>query len=196
MSLLFTMLLLSVKVLSQECPCVETAIIGTGAKASAIHNNKVVAMDNAIINLGESIHLYVKESTGEITWYKDGKLIENTFVSPNETTEYTVKSTLKGCPEVIAKVRIQVEKPSIEELTNAVAIFLNPANNYVTIFTSNKDIKSIQINSLIGEKLKFFEFQDKSKQQTCSLSDLTTGVYIFTIELDGNRTITKKLIKN
>lgn len=195
-NLLFLMLLISIKIFSQECPCVKTAIIGTDAKASTIHNNKLVAMDNVTIKLGESINLYTKENTGKITWFKDGKSIENTLVSPMETTEYTAKSSLNGCPEIIAKVQVTVEKPSFEDLNNAVAIYPNPTDDFVTIIANNKEIKSIQINNLVGGKLKTYQFRNNLKQQTLNISDLTTGVYIVAIEVEGNNTITKKLIKN
>lgn len=195
-NLLFIMLLISIRCFSQECPCVKTAIIGTDAKASTIHNNKLVAMDNAIIKLGESINLYTKENTGKIAWYEDGKLIENTLVSPKETTEYTATSSLNGCPEITAKVQISVEKSSIEDLNNSVAIYPNPTNDYVTIAANNKEIKSIQINNLVGGKLKTYQFSNNLKQQTLNISDLTTGVYIVAIKIEGNNTITKKLIKN
>ena len=190
------MLLISIKSFTQECPCVKTAIIGTDAKMFTIHNNEVVAMDNVTIKLGESINLYTKESKGKITWYKDGQLISNTLISPTETTEYTVKSSLDGCPEVIAKVQIKVDKLSFEDINNEVAIYPNPTNDYVTISSNSEVIKSIQINNLVGGKLKTFQFGKNLKQQTLNISDLTTGVYIFIIEVEGNNTIPKKLIKN
>jgi Secretion system C-terminal sorting domain len=194
-NLLFIMLLISIRSFSQECPCVKTAIIGTDAKASTIHNNKLVVMDNVTIKLGESINLSTKENTGKVSWFKDGKLIENTLVSPKETTEYAAKSTLNGCPEIIAKVQVKVDKSS-NDLNNAVAIYPNPTDDYVTISANNKEIKSIQINNLVGGKLKTFQFDNNLKHQTLNFSDLTTGVYIVIIEVEGNNTITKKLIKN
>lgn len=195
-NLLFLMLLISIRSFSQECPCVKTAIIGTDAKASTIHNNKLVAMDNVTIKLGESINLSTKENTGKVSWFKDGKIIENTLVSPKETTEYTVKSSLNGCPEVIAKVQVKVEKTLMEDLNNAVTIYPNPTYDYVTISSNSQEIKSIQINNLVGGNLKTFKIGNNLKQQTLNISDLTAGVYIVTIELKGNNTITKKLIKN
>jgi len=39
---LFVMLLMSIRSFSQECPCVKTAIIGTDARGTTIHNNKIV----------------------------------------------------------------------------------------------------------------------------------------------------------
>jgi hypothetical protein len=195
-NLLFLMLLISIRSFSQECPCVKTAIIGTDPKASAIHNHKVVAMDNVTIKLGESIHLYTKENTGKVAWYKDEILIENTLVSPKETTEYTVKSSLNDCPDVMAKVQIKVDKPLFEEIYNAVAIYPNPTNDYITISSDNKEINSIQINNLVGGKLKTFQFGNNLKQQTVNISNLTTGIYIVIIEVEGNNTINKKLIKN
>ena len=195
-NLLFLMLLISIRSFSQECPCVKTAIIGTDAKASTIHNNKLVAMDNVTIKLGESINLSTKENTGKVSWFKDGKIIENTLVSPKETTEYTVKSSLNGCPEVIAKVQVKVEKTLMEDLNNAVTIYPNPTYDYVTISSNSQEIKSIQINNLVGGNLKTFKIGNNLKQQTLNISDLKAGVYIVTIELKGNNTITKKLIKN
>ena len=195
-NLLFIMLLISIRSFSQECPCVKTAIIGTDAKASTIHNNKLVAMDNATIKLGESINLYTKENTGKVSWFKDGKLIENTLVSPKETTEYIAKSTLNGCPEVIAKVQVKVEKTLIEDLNNAVTIYPNPTYDRVTISSNSREIKSIQVNNLVGGNLKTYKIGNNLKQQTLNISDLTTGVYIVAIEVEGNNTITKKLIKN
>lgn len=190
------MLLISIRSFSQECPCVKTAIIGTDAKASTIHNNKLVAMDNVTIKLGEIINLSTKENTGKVSWFKDGKLIENTLVSPKETTEYIAKSTLNGCPEVIAKVQVKVEKTLIEDLNNAVTIYPNPTYDYVTISSNSQEIKSIQINNMVGGNLKIFNIGNNLKQQTLNISDLTTGVYIVAIEVEGNNTITKKLIKN
>ena len=195
-NLLFIMLLISIRSFSQECPCVKTAIIGTDAKASTIHNNKLVTMDNVTIKLGEIINLSTKENTGKVSWFKDGKLIENTLVSPKETTEYIAKSTLNGCPEVIAKVQVKVEKTLIEDLNNAVTIYPNPTYDYVTISSNSQEIKSIQINNMVGGNLKIFNIGNNLKQQTLNISDLTTGVYIVAIEVEGNNTITKKLIKN
>ena len=195
-NLLFLMLLMSIRSFSQECPCVKTAIIGTDAKASTIHNNKLVAMDNATIKLGESINLYTKENTGKVSWFKDGKLIENTLVTPKETTEYTVKSSLNGCPEIIAKVQVKVEKTLIEDLNNAVTIYPNPTYDRLTISSNSQEIKSIQVNNLVGGNLKTYKIGNNLKQQTLNISDLTTGVYIVTIEVEGNNIITKKLIKN
>lgn len=195
-NLLFLMLLMSIRSFSQECPCVKTAIIGTDAKASTIHNNKLVAMDNVTIKLGESINLYTKENTGKVSWFKDGKLIENTLITPKETTEYTVKSSLNGCPEIIAKVQVKVEKTLSEDLNNAVTIYPNPTYDRVTISSNSQEIKSIQVNNLVGGNLKTFKIGNNLKQQTLNISDLTTGVYIVAIEVEGNNTITKKLIKN
>jgi hypothetical protein len=193
---LFVMLLMSIRSFSQECPCVKTAIIGTDARGTTIHNNKIVAMDNATIKLGESINLYTKENTGKTTWYKNKELIDDTNVSPTETIEYIVKSTLKGCPDAVATVRIQVDKSSIDEADNQVAVFPNPTNDFVSISSNNKELKRIDINNLLGEKVKSFQVGNHLKQQTLNISDLLIGVYLITVEIEGGIIITKKLIKN
>ena len=190
------MLIKSIDVFSQDCPCVKTAIIGTNTKVPIVHNNKLVAMDNVTINLGESVNLYIKESTGENTWYKDGNLIENTLVSPKETTEYTVKSTLDGCPELIAKIQIKVNKSLSENLNNSVNVYPNSADNYMVISSKSKRIKNIKIYNLIGEKIETFECGNDINYQMLNISNLTIGIYIVMIELEGNSTIVKKLVKN
>jgi hypothetical protein len=195
-NLLFLMLLISIGSFSQECPCVKTAIIGTDVKSSTIHNNKVVAMDNITIKLGESINLFTKENTGKVTWYKDGKIIRNTLVSPTKTIEYTVKSSLVGCPEASAKVQIQVKQTPLDNLNNEAIVFPNPTNDHVTISANNKGIISITITNLIGGSLKTFQFDRNLTEQSLNISDLATGVYIVRIEVKGNKMTTKKLIKN
>lgn len=192
----FLMLFMSIKVFSQECPCVKAAIIGTDTSATSNHNNRVIAMDSATIAKGESINLYTKESTGKITWYKDEQLLDNTLVMPTETTEYTVKSVLTGCPDAVAGVLIKVQKNTIEEISNDISIYPNPANDMATISSANRAIKSIKITNLSGRNIMAIRFSTNLKQQTINISDLTTGVYLLSIETEGNNTITKKLIKN
>lgn len=197
--ILFLLHLLSIKAFSQQCPCIKTAIIGTTNSSSFIHNNIVVGMDNRTINYGESIHLYTKAHTGKLSWYKAGKLIDNTFVCPNQTTEYIVKSSLSGCPDVSAKVLISVNKTLFDDHIsndNDVIIYPNPADGYLTISADNKHIKNIEIHTLNGIKLKKFECKNDSKHGSWDISDLPTGVYVVIIEMEGNKKITKRLIKN
>lgn len=49
---------------------------------------------------------------------------------------------------------------------------------------------------MVGGNLKTFKIGNNLKQQTLNISDLITGVYVVIIEVEGNNTITKKLIKN
>jgi hypothetical protein len=194
--ILLLMLFVSIRSFSQDCPCVKAAIIGTDATAFISHNNKVVVMDNVTINLGESINLYTKENIGKINWYKDGLLVSNTLVTPTETTEYTAKSKLDGCPDAIATVQIKVQKTSVDQLNNEVSISPNPTHSNLIISTNNKIIKSINITNLLGETVKTLDFSSHLRQQSVNISSLTAGVYILNIEVEGENTITKKIIKN
>lgn len=189
-NLLFLMLLISIKSFSQECPCVKTAIIGTAAKTSIVHNNKVVAMDDVEINLGESVNLKTIKKIGKVTWYNNGKKILNTLVSPLETTEFTVISSLNGCPDAFDKVVVRVNK-----LLNEVAIYPNPTNGILTVTSRNKGIKSVQIKSLNGNELLNKSYKEDSKSRKINLSALIAGVYLVMIELTDNTIISKKIIK-
>lgn len=82
--ILFAMLIVSLNTYSQECPCIKTPIIGTNVKSSYNYNNHVLAMEDTEILQGESIQLTTQKKFGNVTWYKNGVELFNTFVSPTE----------------------------------------------------------------------------------------------------------------
>lgn len=194
--LLFLMLLTGIKGFSQECPCVKTAIIGTNAKASIVHNNKIVAMGDVEINSGESVHLKTINIIGKATWYNADKEITNTLVSPTQTTEFTVKSSLNGCPDAFDKVVVKVNKSLKEQTDNTVSVYPNPTNDFLTVTTQKGVIESIQINSINGNTLFTNSYKENSGSKTLNISALSSGVYFINIELAGKVVIIKKIIKN
>ena len=192
-TIFFLLILLSIKSLAQECPCVKAAILGNDAKLVSAHTNRVVAMQDTTINSGDTVNLYTRFSAGKFIWYKKGEVVVNTAVAPTETTEYTVKSILNDCPDAFDKVIITVETQLNE---NRILIFPNPATNYVTISDSKKAIRKIRINNLAGICFGTYTYKVYANQQTVNLSTLSPGVYLVAIELEGNETVTKEIIKH
>jgi hypothetical protein len=194
MKTIFLLLIfLSIKSLAQECPCVKAAILGNDAKVSSTHTNSVIAMQDTTISSGDTVKLYTRFSAGRFIWYKKGEVVFNTAITPTETTEYTVKSILNDCPDAFDKVIITVE-PHLNE--NRISIFPNPATSYVTISDSKKAISKIRINNLAGICFGTYTYKAYENQQRVNLSTLNPGAYLVTIELEGNKTITKEIIKH
>lgn len=193
--ILFILLIMSINIYSQECSCIKTAIIGTNVKSSYSYNNHVVAMEDTEILQGEFIQLTTQKTFGCITWYKDGEELFNTVVSPSETTEYTVKSSLNGCPDSFDKVRIKV-KTALSEQENLVSVYPLPSQNSITFSAPQNTIKSVQISNLLGAKVLNYTCENNLSQQTLNISGLEIGIYIASICLGNNTVITCKILKN
>lgn len=193
---LLLMLFIGITGFSQDCPCVKTAIIGTTAKSSIIHNNKVVAMDDFEISLGETVILQTKENTGKVIWYRNGERLINNYVKPIGTTEYTVKSSLGDCPDAVDKVIIKVNDKTTKNANNVVIIYPNPAIDYVKVSSSKKGINSIHVSNLIGMSVLQRQYKSSRSELMLEISSLSSGIYNLTIKLEDNTTIIKKLIKN
>jgi hypothetical protein len=193
--ILFIMLIMSINTYSQECPCIKTAIIGTNVKSSYNYNNYVVAMEDTEIPQGTSIQLTTQKKFGNVTWYKDGVELFNTFVSPTETTKYTVKSSLNGCPDSFDKVKIKVKTP-LSEQENLVSVYPVPTRNLITFSAPKNTIKSIRISNLVGVNVINYSCENNIRQQTLNISSFEVGTYIASICLDNNTVITCKILKN
>lgn len=192
--LLFLMLFVSITSFAQECPCVKAAVLGQNGTSSATHNNTVVVMDDMTINQGEFVNLTTKSSTGKTIWFQNGKPLSNLTVSPNQTTEYEVKSVLNGCPDASAKVIITVNQ-SLDGMEENVTVYPNPTKDMVTI-SAKKTIKSVRFDNLSGATVKTYQNRNNTNECSIDISKIAQGVYLMQIELEGQQIITKKLIKN
>ncbi len=193
MKIMLLLFLMSMRTHSQ-CPCIKTAIIGVEEKEqiTSTYNNKVVVMDDVVIKKGESILLYTKKHSGELLWYSKGKRIENTRVTPNETTAYTVKSFLEGCPDAYDMVTITVnQNPDVQELF----VFPNPVHAKTTLVSTSVPIKGVSIYDLKGNQIHSFFYTDYFRQRVIDLSALTKGVYLIRVLLDNQNSISTKIIK-
>ncbi|TAF73790.1 MAG: T9SS C-terminal target domain-containing protein [Bacteroidetes bacterium] len=81
---------------------------------------------------------------------------------------------------------------SIENQSNLVEIYPNPAQNQVKIKAENQ-VKKIIISDIAGKKIMQLENQ-KNTELSINTSDFENGLYYLLIYFDGNYNITKKLI--
>lgn len=191
--LILMMLIMSLKTFSQECPCVKAAVIGKNAKAEVISNNEIIAMENVEIKAGETIDLQVLKSTGVVSWYVNGKKLSSNLVSPTETTEYQVKSSLQGCPDVFDKVIVNVN--NTDDINNTISVFPNPTNDLLSVSTREKTIKTLSVIDVNGKILLEKEYSGNGNNETINIASLKSGYYILSIRLSDNSVVSKKIIK-
>ncbi len=176
-----------------QCPCVQSAVIGVNEGASISHNNIVVAMDDIVITLGETVALYAKKSSGELIWYSKGRRIDENIVKPYETTEYTVQSVLESCPDAYDNVVVYVEEfPT----TKSVYVFPNPTSDQLSIVTADNSIREVRLYDLNGRQLRYYDFVELAQQHIMDLTFLNTGIYLIKIVWIGGDEVVKKIIKN
>jgi len=77
---------------------------------------------------------------------------------------------------------------------NYISIFPNPSNEYITISNKISEIKTIHIYNILGEKVTS-KNQINRAQIELNISNLNSGVYLFSIIDSANKTTLKKVVK-
>ena len=110
------------------------------------------------------------------------------FVNKDETDSASV--TIKY--EVVA-----TGINNLNELRNNIKCYPNPAKDkvYFDIDTENHASKTIKIFDVVGNKIKQVEVTDLSTVKEIDIQDLRSGIYIWTLELDGIPVKSDRLIK-
>jgi hypothetical protein len=80
--------------------------------------------------------------------------------------------------------------PEFDE--NSVSITPNPSTGFVTVFSSERFLSSIQIVDIKGNIVLTENFT--SQHKTIETTSLTQGIYIMRITSENGKTITKKLV--
>ena len=74
-------------------------------------------------------------------------------------------------------------------------IYPNPFFKEVFIELAKHQIKKIDIHNLQGQKIMTFSYENPITSEIINLDDLSKGVYLIEIDLDNNKRILKKVIK-
>ncbi len=79
-----------------------------------------------------------------------------------------------------------------EQQTSKVDIYPNPAKDNITI-RSSIAIKTIDVYSILGKKVKQYQFDSNITEQSLDLSSLQSGMYMIRFETNNGSILTKKL---
>jgi hypothetical protein len=112
-------------------------------------------------------------------------LFERGNVDNNVTVVVVYKYSLTGIDN-------NAEKISVSD------VYPNPASNMVTLDynLAGANSASVKIVNLLGSVVKSVNLSTGSNKATIDVSDLTQGVYFYSVVVDGNIYRTKKLIVN
>jgi hypothetical protein len=77
---------------------------------------------------------------------------------------------------------------------NYISLFPNPSNEYITISNAISELKTVQIYNILGEKVTSIE-QINRAQIELNMSNLNSGIYIFSIIDSEDKTTLKKVVK-
>jgi len=150
------------------------------------------------LNVGQTIANLVV-SGQNIQWYdapQGGNLLPNNTIAQNNVTYYA-SQTVNDCESRISQntrrpILVQVNLDASEFDQNAFSLYPNPTNDILTI-TSNLSEVTLDVYTIISQKIETKILSNGSN--IINLSNLSTGVYLFQLSLDG-KTITYKIVKN
>ncbi|WP_341226694.1 T9SS type A sorting domain-containing protein [uncultured Arcticibacterium sp.] len=118
------------------------------------------------------------------------------FVSPTQTTEYTISSLTDECGEGVfegsAVVNLIILGTEVNELEN-IKIYPNPSDSYIFVDYSSEENPIPRMTSMEGKTVPF-SYDFSNGKMRIDVSRVASGTYLLSLEQEGVRTI-KKLIK-
>ncbi len=76
-------------------------------------------------------------------------------------------------------------------------VYPNPARNGFTLsysLSQNSDNAVFELRNILGSKIRSIKLSGVSGQKRIDVSDLQNGVYFYTVRIDGNAVVSRKLI--
>jgi hypothetical protein len=100
--------------------------------------------------------------------------------------------------EKIGTITITLEEVILgieqNDLNDSISIYPNPADDYLTISNNNTGIETIELYSVLGNKV--FEKTDiNSLTKSINISNLPSGVYLLKVIDSEKKSATKRIIK-
>ncbi|WP_341226696.1 T9SS type A sorting domain-containing protein [uncultured Arcticibacterium sp.] len=159
----------------------------------------------ATISYGDSTDISIEISGDASPWkltLSDGTELNidkspyQYFVSPTQTTEYTISSLTDECGEGVfegsAVVNLIILGTEVNQLEN-IKIYPNPSDSYIFVDYSPEENPIPTLTSMEGKAVPFsYDFSDGKMR--IDVTRVASGTYLLSLELEGVRTI-KKLIK-
>jgi hypothetical protein len=135
---------------------------------------------NNIGTLTQTSYFYYDNTSNSLVFRYNNVAVVSGFLGVDQTSEVLERNT----PNTLSTVT--------NTLADGFQLFPNPATNFVTIKTDNKDeIETITIVNITGQEVL------KTNKNTTSLSvtSLPSGLYFMAIETESGKTTTKKFVK-
>lgn len=111
--------------------------------------------------------------------------------APVGTVCYAVTSVCTSGSESAKSIPDCVINSSINELTNSIKVYPNPANKFITI--KGKNISNVAIFNITGQKISEIS-SGKTQQMEIPIQYLQNGMYLLKITVENDIIVTKKLI--
>lgn len=171
-------------------------------KKATIQGLPLLSEDEKIVPLG-----FVVDKTGEYTLILQEEYINdayyiyledtenNLFIDLNQRPSYSFSIDRVG--ENNTRFRVVYTKNKKETLSvnhailenNNLFVYTNTSKELVVRYKGLKQIEKITLYTILGRKVKAF-----TANQTKNVADLKTGVYFVKTELEGKKTIIKKVV--
>jgi hypothetical protein len=158
----------------------------------------------SIVCAGDTMYLNLLQPyTTSITWYNNNVPV-NGATSPTLTVttagNYTVQGAPQICPNFILPLGVTIEVQvvvctDIEELSDEMSIYPNPAQQYLYINAGEHSaaISSVAINDVTGKTL--MQVKDiNSNKINLPLNGLESGIYIVRIRQQNNEESCRKIV--
>ncbi|MEI6822777.1 MAG: T9SS type A sorting domain-containing protein [Bacteroidota bacterium] len=156
-----------------------------------VNHNRII-VDNIYLNTWA-------QDNYELTKEQSGILYDIAYLDPNSNGDavYTARVMLNIDPDdVEVKSALHLQLPKQEYKPNTVHIYPNPAKETVTVAfdqpISNEG--TIEIWSIVGNKLLFNTIHQASYKQIVNVSSLTSGIYFYVVKVNGDKLSSGKLI--
>ncbi len=155
-------------------------------------NNAIGALYyHPIISLSQDFSDTVDQANNHFNnYFKTTKL-------KNETTYYWKVGSISATKEVkwseIRKFTTVKYNDVTDELSNSVAVFPNPVNDFIVLNTNNQPIDFVKVYNLNGELVSVYNFALNSNVKL-DISELKSGSY-FAVSKINNSIVKKKFIK-
>ncbi|MDI9320850.1 MAG: T9SS type A sorting domain-containing protein [Phycisphaerales bacterium] len=109
------------------------------------------------------------------------------------TIEITEGTTKKFATFVAYKTSTGISSSMLQD--NEVAIFPNPASNYIDVtYNASSDVKTIALYNLIGKVVSVYKVTDKNSARCEFSADMPSGIYVVRIaDSKGNVIATRKI---
>lgn len=134
---------------------------------------------------------------------KFSAVFEAGLVSSLSTVKYLIYDVNNPADSVIHEIKYQIEDPDSKKLLfhnkdiQISNVYPNPVSNHAFInytLTSKRNQAQIIIHNVLGGIVGEYELPSYDTKIKISTAELNPGVYFYTLRLDNNNVITKKMV--